>query len=55
MEKCAEIDHVLTGKRWHSGVTDVQSFRGADCNTAKVKETLSVSFIWRDLIAKEAK
>jgi len=27
------IDHILTDRRWHSSVLDVQSFRGADCDT----------------------
>jgi hypothetical protein len=42
------IDHVLIGRRWHSIVLDVRSFRGADCDTdcylviAKVRERLAV-------------
>jgi len=27
------IDHVLIDRRWHPSVLDVQSFRGADCDT----------------------
>ena len=43
-----QIDHVLTDRRWHSSVLDVQSFRGADCDTdhylviAEVRERLAV-------------
>jgi len=43
-----QIDHVVIDKRWHSSVLDVQSFRGADCDTdhyqviAKVREILAV-------------
>jgi hypothetical protein len=44
-----QIDHVLLDRRRHSGVLDVRSFRGADCDTdhylvlAKVRERLAVS------------
>jgi hypothetical protein len=44
-----QIDHVLTGKRRHSNVLDVRSFREADCDTdhylvvAKLRERISVS------------
>jgi len=43
-----QIDHVLIERRWHSSVLEVQSFRGADCDTdnylviAKVTERLAV-------------
>jgi len=43
------IEHVLTDRRWHLSTFDVQSFRGADCNTihylvvAKVRERFAVS------------
>jgi len=45
----SQIDHILIDKRWHSSMLDVQSFRGADCNTdhylavAKLRERLAVS------------
>jgi hypothetical protein len=44
-----QIDHVLTDKRWHSSILDVQSFRGADSDAdhylvvAKVRERLAAS------------
>jgi len=44
-----QIDHILIDRRWHSSVLDVQSFRGAACDTdhylvvAKVRERLAVS------------
>ena len=43
-----QIDHVLIDMRWHSSVLDVQSFKGADCDTdhylmtAKVRKRLAV-------------
>jgi hypothetical protein len=44
-----QIDNVLTDRRRHSRILDVQSFRGADCDThqylvvAKMRERLAVS------------
>jgi hypothetical protein len=44
-----QIYHVLIDKRQHSNILDVQSFRGADCDTdhclvvAKLKERISES------------
>jgi len=43
-----QIDHILIGRRWHSSVLDVPSFRAADCDKdhylviAKVRERLAV-------------
>jgi hypothetical protein len=45
----SEIDHILIDRRRHSSILDVQSFRGADCDTehclvvAKIRERLVVS------------
>ena len=44
-----QIDQTLTDGRWHSSIVDVQSFRGADCDThhylvvPKVRKILTVS------------
>ena len=44
----SQIDHVVIDRRWHSSVLDVQSFRGADCDTdhylviAKFRERIAV-------------
>jgi hypothetical protein len=44
-----QIDHVFTDKRRHSNISDVRSFREADCDTdhylvvAKLRERISVS------------
>jgi len=58
------IDHILTDRIWHLNILDVQSYRGADCDTdhyplvAKVRGGLAVSqqeaqiFMWRDLISR---
>ena len=43
-----QIDHILIDRRWQSSVLDVQSFRGAECDTdhylvvSKVRERLAV-------------
>jgi len=44
-----QIDNILIDWKWYSSILDVQSFRGADCDTdlylkvAKVRETLAIS------------
>ena len=44
-----QIDHILIDRKWHSSTLDVQSFRGADCDTdhylviVKVWERLAVN------------
>ncbi|PNF30195.1 hypothetical protein B7P43_G08421 [Cryptotermes secundus] len=44
-----QIDHILIGRRWHSSIRDVQSFRASNCDTdrylvvANVRERLAVS------------
>jgi hypothetical protein len=54
-----QIDHVLIDRRRQSNILDVQSFRGADCDTdyylvvAKVRERLNKphrSLMGKDLI-----
>ena len=48
MGRHKHIDHILTHRIWHSSVLNVQSCRGADCDTdhylvvAKVREGLAV-------------
>jgi len=43
-----QIGHILIDRRWHTSILDVQSFRGADCDTdhylvvAKLRERLAV-------------
>jgi hypothetical protein len=45
----SESDHILIDRKRHSSILDVQSFRGADCDTehclvvAKIRERLLVS------------
>jgi hypothetical protein len=45
----SQIDHIMIDRRFLSNVLDVQSFRGADCDTdhylviAKVKGKLAVN------------
>jgi len=44
-----QINHILIDRRWNSSILDVQSIRGADCDTdrylvvAKVRERMAVS------------
>jgi len=44
-----QIDHILIETRWHSIILDIQSFRGAECDTnhclvvAKVRVRVAVS------------
>jgi hypothetical protein len=44
-----QIDHISTDRRRHSGILDIRSFIGADCDSdnylvvAKVRERLTVS------------
>jgi len=43
-----QIDHILTDGRWHSSILDIQSFKGADCDSdhylvvAKFRKRFSV-------------
>jgi hypothetical protein len=49
MERQNQINHILRDGRRHSSVLDIQTFRGADCDTyhylmvAKVSERLALS------------
>jgi hypothetical protein len=42
------LDYILVDRIWHSSILDVQSFKGADCDTdhylvvAKVREGLAI-------------
>jgi len=44
-----QIVHILIDRRWLSGILDVRSFRGADCDTdhclvvAKFRESMAIS------------
>jgi hypothetical protein len=44
-----QVDHILLDTRWHSGILDVRSLRGADCDTdhylvmSKVRERLAAN------------
>jgi hypothetical protein len=58
-----QIDYILIDRRWHSSILDIQSFRGADCDTdhylvvEKVRERLAVSkqaaqkLVWKGLMS----
>jgi hypothetical protein len=60
-----QIGHIVIDRRRHSSVLDVQSFRGADCDTdhylvvTKFRERLAVSkkrrtdFVWRGSISRK--
>jgi hypothetical protein len=45
----SQVDHIFIDRRWHLSILNVQSFRGADCDTdhclvvAKFKERLAVN------------
>ena len=53
-----QIDHILIDRTLHSGLLDVRSFRGADCDTnhylvvAEVRERLAVNKQHRGLMGK---
>jgi len=41
------LDHILMDRRWDSSILDVQSFRGADCDT---DHYLVVAEVWETLV-----
>jgi len=41
-----QADYILIDKRWHLSILDVQSFRGADCDTDRY---LVVANVWERL------
>ena len=46
------LDHTLMDRRWDSSILDVQSFRGADCDT---DHYLVVAKVWKRLaVSKQA-